>query len=141
MLVSMTIMGLLAAIGLYVIGIESWFSLASLTFLGTFVPYLGAIASAIPALAVGLSISTGAFVAVAVLYAGVHAVEGYLVQPLVMRKAVDINPALLLAWGLLMGEVFGVLGLIVATPALACVQESVTFLYVERRLGRTPRKR
>src|SRR5262249_51286480 len=135
-LVSMTIMGTLTGIGLLIIGIDSWLPLALLTFLGTSVPYLGAVTSAVPALMVALAQSTTTFLVVLALYLGVHAVEGYIVQPIVMRRAVEINPALLLVWEVLMGGVFGIVGVIVATPALACVQVSVEYLYVERRLHR-----
>jgi predicted PurR-regulated permease PerM len=54
---------------------------------------------------------------------------------------VDIRPAFLLFWQLLMAAVFGVVGVIVATPLLACLQVAVQYLYVERRLGKTPARR
>jgi predicted PurR-regulated permease PerM len=132
--VSMAVMGTLTGIGLLVLGIRNWLSLAIFTFLGTFVPYLGAVVSAIPALAVALSMSTTKFLLTLVLYLGVHTVEGYVVQPFIMKKAVKIQPAAHLIFQLLMGGVFGIIGIIVAAPALACVQASVEYLYVERHL-------
>src|SRR6185437_5627371 len=133
-LVSMLFMGTFAAVGLWISGIDGWFLLGFLTFLGTFIPYAGAIASAVPGLLVGLAQSPLHMLYAAIVYACVHVAEGYLVSPFIMRRAVDIRPAFLLFWQLLMAAVFGVVGVIVATPLLACLQVAVEYLYVERRL-------
>jgi predicted PurR-regulated permease PerM len=134
--ISMTLMGTFTAIGLALAGIDGWLLLGVLTFLGTFVPYVGAVASAIPGLLAGLAQSPRHFVLAAAVYVGVHLVEGYLVQPLVMKRAVEIRPALLLAGQGVFGAVFGLMGTIVATPMLVCVQTLTQYLWVERRLGK-----
>jgi predicted PurR-regulated permease PerM len=72
------------------------------------------------------------------VYVGVHVIEGYLVQPYVMRRAVEANPALLLFFQALMGALFGLLGLIVATPLLTLLQITVTTLWIEGRLHKQP---
>ncbi len=135
-LVSMTIMGTLAAIGLKIAGVNDWLLLALLTFLGTFIPYVGAVASAVPGLLVALSQSPRHFLWAAAVYAGVHVVEGYLVSPLVMRRAVEIKPALLLVGQGVMAAVFGIAGAIVATPMIVCAQTLVDYLWVERKLAK-----
>jgi predicted PurR-regulated permease PerM len=132
-LVSMLIMGSLTAGGLLAVGIENWALLGVLTFLGTFVPYLGAIASAVPGLLVSLGQSPRAFALALVVYAIVHVVEGYVVEPVVMRRAVQVEPALLLAGQAIIGSVFGVLGVAVATPVVVCARIAVEYLWVERR--------
>jgi predicted PurR-regulated permease PerM len=133
---SMLTMGVLAAIGLYVAGIDGWFLLGIVTFFGTFVPYVGAIASAVPGLLIGLAQSPKHFLYAAIVYALVHLVEGYLVSPLIMRSTVRLRPGTLLFWQLFMAAVFGIPGIIVATPLLACLEIAVGYLYVERRLGK-----
>jgi predicted PurR-regulated permease PerM len=135
-LVSMTIMGTLAALGLWIAGVNDWLLLGLLTFAGTFVPYVGAVASAIPGLLIALSQSSQHFFYALAVYLGVHLVEGYLVQPLVMRRAVEIKPALLLVGQGVMAAIFGLTGTIVATPALVCAQTLVEDLWVERKLGK-----
>jgi predicted PurR-regulated permease PerM len=137
--VSMTIMGTLAALGLWVAGIHDWFLLGVLTFLGTFVPYVGAIASAVPGLLVALTQSQSHFLYAAAVYLGVHLVEGYLIAPLVMRRAVEIKPALLLAGQGTLAAIFGIPGAVVATPLIVCAQTLVQQLWVERRLGKGER--
>ena len=135
-IVAMTLMGSLTAAGLAAIGIEQWLLLGVITFLGTFVPYVGAIASSVPGLLAGLAQSPRHFLLAGAVYVGVHVVEGYLVEPLVMRRAVEIRPALLLFTQGVFGAVFGLLGTVVATPMLVCIQALTGYLWVERRLGK-----
>lgn len=137
-LVSMTIMGTLTTLGLWVAGIKGWLLLGLLTFFATFVPYVGAIASAIPGLLVAASQDSTHVLYALAIYAGVHIVEGYLVEPLVMKRAVKLQPALLLVWQGVFGAVFGLVGTVVATPVLVCVQVLTQYLWVERRLGKSP---
>lgn len=136
--VSMTLMGLLTWIGLWIAGVETPFLLGVVTFFGTFVPYVGAILSALPGLAVALSQSPQRMFWALVVYLVVHHVEGYLVQPLVMRRAARLKPALLLFWQAVMGAVFGVAGVVVATPLLAVVYALVEYAWIERALGKPP---
>ena len=137
--VAMTLMGGLTAAGLAAVGIEQWLLLGVLTFLGTFVPYVGAIASSVPGLLAGLAQSPRHFLLAGAVYVGVHIVEGYVVEPFVMRRAVEIRPALLLFVQGMFGAVFGLLGTIVATPMLVCIQALTDYLWVERRLGKDPK--
>ena len=139
-LVAMTIMGTLTAVGLKIAGIEEWFLLGVLTFLGTFVPYVGAVASAVPGLLAALAQSPRHALYAAVVYLGVHIVEGYLVEPLVMRRAVEIKPALLLFGQGIFSAVFGLMGTVVATPLIVCGQTLIDYLWVERKLAKTPTK-
>jgi predicted PurR-regulated permease PerM len=88
-------------------------------------------------LIVGLSQSPRHFGLALLVYIVVHIVEGYLVEPLVMRRAVKLRPASLLVWQAFLGAVFGLMGTVVATPLLVCVRSAVTHLYVERKLGKT----
>jgi predicted PurR-regulated permease PerM len=131
-IVSMTLMGALTALGLAAAGVKGWLLLGLLTFFGTFVPYVGAIASAIPGLLVALAQSPHHLGLAFLVYVGVHIVEGYIVEPLVMKRAVEIKPALMLAFQATAGAVFGVMGTVVATPLLVCVQELVQYHWVER---------
>lgn len=137
-LMSMITMGLLAALGLLIAGIDGWFLLGILTFLGSFVPYVGAIASAIPGLMVGLAESPTRFLYAAIVYILVHLIEGYLVSPFVMKYSVRLRPGVLLFWQLFVGTIFGLPGIIVATPLLACLKVGVGYFWIERRLGKEP---
>lgn len=137
MLVSMSIMGALAALGLALAGIEQWPMLGALTFFGTFVPYLGGLASAIPGLLLAIAQSPTMLAAVFGIYLGIHIIEGYFVQPIIMKRAVHTRPALLLLFQAAFGALFGIGGIIIATPLLVCLKVTVKYLYVERALGKT----
>jgi predicted PurR-regulated permease PerM len=133
-LISMIIMGVLTGLGLLVVGIQDWPLLALITFFATFIPYVGAISSAIPGLLLGLAQSTHFFFLAFLIYLGIHLIEGYVVEPLIMRRAVVIKPAYLLLWQLVMAAFGGILGIIVATPLLVCVKIMVGYLYTEKML-------
>lgn len=132
-LISMTVVGVLTAIGLRAIGVGPWFALATVMFFAEFVPYLGPIFAGLAAGTVALADSPEKAVWVAALYVGVQQLESNLVTPLVMKRVVQLQPALLLVWQLGLGVLFGFPGVIVATPLLACVQLAVQHFYLEPR--------
>jgi predicted PurR-regulated permease PerM len=136
--VSMAIMGSLTAIGLKIAGIHDWMLLAMLTFFGTFVPYVGAVASAIPGLLVAATQSPKHLLFALLVYTGIHIIEGYLVEPLIMARAVKLKPAVLLVSVGVMSAIFQIPGVVVATPLLVCAQALVDYLWVERSLAKEP---
>lgn len=136
--VSMVLMGVVCGAGLAIAGIDGWVVLALLTLFGTFIPYAGALASAVPGLLVALAQGTKQFFAACAVYLVVHLVEGYIVEPQVMKRAVSVRPALLLFGQACLGAVFGVMGIVVATPLIVVAQALIQYLWVERRLGKFP---
>jgi predicted PurR-regulated permease PerM len=135
-LAAMVLMGTFTALSLWAVGVDGWPVLGLLTFFGTFIPYAGAIASAIPGLAVALAQSPSHFLWALIVYVAVHHLEGYVVQPIIMRKAVELRPALLLAWQLLFVFIFGKTAILIATPFLVCLKVAVLQLWVEKKLGK-----
>jgi predicted PurR-regulated permease PerM len=132
--IAMLLMGSFAAVGLALAGIHDWAWLGALIFVGTFVPYVGAVTSAVPGLLMGFSQSPRHLLWACVVYLGVHIVEGYVVQPFIMRRAVELKPAVLLLGQVSLATLFGLPGAVVAAPLLVCSQILVDYLYVERRL-------
>lgn len=96
--------------------------LAILTGLLAFVPNLGAIVSGTLMILVGFSGGPDMGVYTVVVYLLVQNFDGYLVVPMIARKTVDLAPALVLAMQLVMGFLFGVLGLLLADPLLAMIK-------------------
>ena len=134
--IEMVIMGALAGVGLWIAGIDGALVLGLLTFFATFVPYLGAILSSVPGLLMGLAKSPTHLLYASGIYLAVHIIEGYIVSPYVMKHAIQLRPAVLLFWQALMGALFGIVGIIVATPLLALLKALIGYLYVERYLGK-----
>ncbi|MFH0901254.1 MAG: AI-2E family transporter [Pseudomonadota bacterium] len=135
-LVSMFFVGALTSIGLLIAGIDSWYALGLIMFFAEFVPYVGPIVGAIPGIAVGLAESGTTALYALLVYVTVQELEGHLLTPLVMKRAVSIQPALLLLWQILLASAFGFFAVLVSTPLLACIKVTVDYLYVERMLGK-----
>ena len=87
-----------------------------------FIPNIGAITSGILMVAVGFSASYGQGIWCIIVYFLVHNIDAYLVVPYVARRTVDLAPAVLLAMQLLMGALFGILGILFADPILATLK-------------------
>ena len=122
--VSMVIMGVLTGVGLAIAGIDACVLLGIVTFFGTFVPYVGAIASALPGLAVALAQSPRHLVYALIVYVVVHHVEGsWSAARHAARGEAAAGAAAVLAGDHRRGVRHR--RRLVATPLLACVQESV----------------
>jgi predicted PurR-regulated permease PerM len=132
---SMTVVGVLTWLGLVVLQIPMALTLAILAGLLSFVPNVGPILSAIPAILVGLAQSPSTALYVIGLYVAVQTVESYLITPLIQREAVLLPPALVMTMQLVFGLLFGFLGLLVATPLTVILVVLVKMLYLEDRLG------
>ncbi len=139
MIVTLAIVAALTGAGLLVIGVPSWLVLALLTFVTGFVPYLGAVLAGVLVLGAGLAVSgKTALAAVAIFVVG-QVLQGVLIAPLVNRRMSRMPPALLLTWQIVMIASFGVLGVLAAQPLLAVAMVVIEYLYVERKLGHSPR--
>ncbi len=115
-LVSMACIGVVTTIGLLLLGIPSAFALGFIAGILEFVPYVGPIASAVPAVAVGLTEGGWTALWVVLLYIGIQQAESILLTPLVQRKAVDLPPGLIIFAILAFGTLFGMGGVVLGTP-------------------------
>ncbi len=96
--------------------------LGLITGLLAFLPNIGAIVSGVLMVAVGFSAGNGQGLWALFVYFFVQNVDGYLVVPYIARRTVDLAPALVLAAQLIMGALFGILGLLLADPVLAALK-------------------
>jgi len=87
-----------------------------------FIPNIGAITSGVLMVAVGFSAGPEQGVYAIGVYFFVQNIDGYLVVPYIARRTVDLAPALVLAMQLLMGALFGILGVLFADPILATLK-------------------
>jgi predicted PurR-regulated permease PerM len=134
--VLMVVMAVTTSLGLWLIGIRDLaLTLGLITGLLEIIPYIGAWLSAVPSAMVALLVGPGYLVAVLGLYLGLHILEGYVLAPLIQSRAVHLPPALTLVAQVLLGEVAGVLGLLVAAPLTVVAIVAVKLLYLEDALG------
>ena len=96
--------------------------LGLITGLLAFIPNIGAIVSGILMVAVGFSAGPNTGLWAIFVYFFVQNVDGYLVIPYIARRTVDLAPALVLGMQLLMGALFGILGVLFADPVLATLK-------------------
>jgi predicted PurR-regulated permease PerM len=109
-------------LGLAVIGIPGSFILGIQAGLLAFIPTVGAIVAGVIVVLASLSsgwLATGSAFG---LFLGVHALESYILTPTLQRQALDIPPATLFAFQILLGIVFGVWGISLALPLMAIVK-------------------
>ncbi len=131
-LILMAFIGAMVALGLWAIGVPYALVLGLLAGLLEFIPYLGPILSAVPAILIALAADTTTALWTLGLLVGVQQVENNVLQPIVQKSQVDIPPVLLIVVLFGMGTLFGVAGILVATPLLAVVMVVVRRIYIER---------
>lgn len=96
--------------------------LGILTGLLAFIPNIGAVVSGLLMATVGFSVSMETGLAAVAIYFVVQTFDGYVVIPMIARKTVDLPPALVLGAQLIMGLLFGIIGLLLADPLLAMLK-------------------
>jgi predicted PurR-regulated permease PerM len=111
------------------------FALGLITGMLEFIPYVGPILAGALALVVAIAESPELGLYVILLYLGIHALEGYVLEPIVQQRAVYLPPATLLLAQVILGILVGVLGVMLATPLAAALLVMVRMLYVHDVLG------
>jgi predicted PurR-regulated permease PerM len=147
-LLVMAFLAALTAIFLYILNVPFALTFGIFTGLVAIIPFFGTLLSTtLPALFV-LNTPNGGFRALAVLGVGVivHLIEGNIVSPYAMSKKVDLPPVLTIMSVLIMGQLLGGIGLIVALPTLAMLMVIVrriliTRIYEGQGFRRTTRER
>lgn len=135
-LLSMMAVTLLTFTGLWILGVPAALGLALIAGLLDFIPFVGPIIAAVPA--VLLAFLQGPTVALWTigLYLLVQQIQGNLLQPLVQRYAVDVPPAVLLFAVAAAGSLFGFLGILLSAPLTVVVYVLIQRLYVGAVLGK-----
>jgi predicted PurR-regulated permease PerM len=132
----MLITGFLLYVGLSLIGLEFAFLFAVLSAMLVVVPYFGAIAGGIPPVLLGLTESPGLALAVLIVYLVVQQIESNVVVPIVMSRVVKLHPAVIAIGVVVVSQLFGLVGLIVAVPLISAaviLTEEIWIFPMERR--------
>jgi predicted PurR-regulated permease PerM len=134
-LIAMVIIGSMVSITLAVLGVEAALSLGIIAGVLEFIPTIGPILSALPAIAMGFLVSPEKALEVAIAFTLVELVEGHVLIPMLMKRGMNLPPLITILSQALMGVVFGFLGLLVAVPLVAAVLTAVKMLYVNDVMG------
>jgi predicted PurR-regulated permease PerM len=116
------IIGSTAAIGLFLLGVPYFYVLALIAGIGEMIPIIGPILAAIPAVAVGFSVSPAIALAVAIFFFLQQQVENHVLVPKIMERQVGVSAAGVIVALLIGGTLLGVLGAVLAVPTLAILK-------------------
>jgi predicted PurR-regulated permease PerM len=131
MLIDMLVTGVLLYAGLMLIGLDFAIFFAVFSALLVVIPYFGAVIGAVPVFLFALADSpTKALLALGV-YIIVQQIEGNVIIPLVMAQRVKLHPALIAIGVILVGQLFGFVGLFVSVPILSAIVILVDELWVK----------
>jgi predicted PurR-regulated permease PerM len=129
------VVGVLAALGLALLGVNYPILLGVVTGCANVVPYLGPIiggaAAALVALVQFKSLSVIA--QVVILYLSLKLLDLVVIQPLAVGKGNDLHPVLLIASIIVGGHVWGIVGMVIAVPMITIIQRIATLLFERRR--------
>jgi predicted PurR-regulated permease PerM len=130
--IAMLVIGAAATIALLILHVKAPFALGVIAGLLEFVPTIGPILSAVPAIAMGFLDSPEKALYVTLAYLLIQQAEGHVLIPILMKEGMDLPPALTIVTQGVMALLFGFLGLLVAVPLLAAVLVVIRLVYVQR---------
>lgn len=134
-LLAMAVIGTLTGIGLWLLGVPVALGIGLLTALLDFIPIVGPIVAAVPAILLGFTVSPQVALGALLLFVVLQQLEGHVLQPLIQARAVDLPPALLLFSLFGIGVLFGPMGVVLAAPLTVVLYVLVKRLYVQHALG------
>ncbi|BDG71503.1 AI-2E family transporter [Roseomonas fluvialis] len=135
---AMLVTGLCTWVGLMLLGVPMAGVLAVIAALLGFIPNIGPVIAAVPAMLLAATVSPWLALWVALLFLVVQFIEGNVLTPLVQQQVADLPPAALLLAQVLMAGAFGLLGVALAAPLAAVGAVIVRRTYAEGWLGRPP---
>ena len=131
-LITMVLIGVLTVIALFIIGIPYALLIGVLSGLLAFISVVGAVVSVIPPVLIALATNPILAVWVILAYLAIHQVEAHLIQPLVMSRAVALHPVVVVCAILIMGTLFGFVGLLLAVPLVAALSVLAHEVWITR---------
>ncbi len=137
-LIAMVVIGVVTTIVLAIIGVRGALPLGVIAGIFEFVPNIGPMLSAIPAILMGFVDSPQQAGIVVIVYWAIQFLENNLLIPYLMKEQLDLPPALTLITQVVMAFVFGFLGLFVAIPMLSVIVVAVRSFWVEDDLPPLP---
>jgi predicted PurR-regulated permease PerM len=133
-LIAMAIVGTLTGVGLWLVGLPSPVALGLIAALAEFVPILGPILGAIPAILLAMTVDTQTVLWTIGVIVVIQQLESNMITPLIQQRMASLPPVLTIFAVLCFGLLFGPLGLLLATPLAVLTLVLVTRLYIRELL-------
>jgi len=134
-MIAMLVIGVVTTVVLLLLGIKAAIALGIIAAILEFIPYVGPILSAVPAVAMGLLDGPEKAIYVVIAYTAIQQLEGVVLQPLLMKEGLELPPVMTILGQALLSLVFGFLGLLLAVPLMASLMVPVKLLYVRDVVG------
>ena len=115
------------AIGFSIIGLKAPLLFALFCAITNVIPYVGPYIGGAPAVIIGLTQSTSIGIIILIFIVIVQALEGNLLQPLIMSKTTKLSPIIIILGLLVFGHFFGIWGMVLSTPILGVLKELLNF--------------
>lgn len=131
-LLDMLVIGVMTAVGLWLVGLQYWAIIGVLTAVVGLVPYIGTLTVVVVGTLITLATNPSQVPWVLLVFLITQQVEGNLILPLIMKGKADLPEVLLLFFMIFMGTFFGLLGLIIAAPLLAVLRNLYLKLYLPK---------
>jgi len=126
---------LLVLIGLSLLGVKYVWVLALLSGVTEIIPYFGPLIGGIPAVFIAFTQSPVLGLSVIAMYVIIHQAENYLITPQVMKKAVGLNPVIIVAAMMIGAKIAGIPGIIIAIPVTTALSVVVADIQAHRKSG------
>jgi predicted PurR-regulated permease PerM len=133
--IQMCLIGAMSTVAVWLIGLPSPLALGAIAAVTEFIPYIGPVLAAIPAVLVAMTSGFYPALWTIVAYIIIHQIEGNVIVPMVQRRLIFVPPAVLLLSIVAITEVFGTIGFIFAAPMTVIAFVAVKKLYVRDSLG------
>lgn len=131
---SISIQGVAVTLALFIIGVPYAVPLGLWMAVTALIPYLGAFLAAIPAVLIALTISFPMALLTGAVYIVINLVEGNLLTPRIQGSAVRVHPVLIFLAVIAGGQLAGILGVVLAVPALAVLRVLADFFAARLRV-------
>jgi predicted PurR-regulated permease PerM len=126
----MLFVGCATAVGLWLVGVPAAWAIGLIAGLAEFVPYLGILVAGIPAIVLGFAQGTDTGLWTVGVLVAVQQIQGNLVMPLLQNRMVDLPPAITIFGIIAAGILFGIAGVLLATPLTIVILVLVRRLYL-----------
>ena len=135
--IAMVLIGVLTVVGLLIVHSPSSMVLGLFAGLAEFIPIIGPLIGALPAILTALSVSPHQVLLTAIVFIVIQQLEGNAIQPFIQRRMVAVAPVVGLFALAALGLLFGPVGLLLAAPLTVVIVVWVKALYVRDVLGET----